>query len=104
VKSEALDLIAQVQSVQVQPITGPTHSADTDSSAPKKSMAAQHAETDAIIRSIDPRTIRREWISELTGGHNAEPSQQPALQRVVRILNVRTNHYMVHLPRSRDIL
>ena len=44
-----------------------------------------------LTRVIDPRTIRPE--------HYLDRNPQPGA-RLVRILNVRTNHYQVHLPRA----
>jgi hypothetical protein len=40
------------------------------------------------VDDLDPRTISPKHILD----------QNPAFRRVVRLLNVNTNHYMVHLP------
>jgi len=46
---------------------------------------------DAVTALVDPRTIHPEHILD---------RNQEAGNRIVRILNVRTNHYQVHLPRK----
>jgi len=57
-----------------------------------------------LTRAVDPRTIRPEHIYDRSGGVEGSDSQDPAeaavhARRIVRVLNVRTNHYQVHLPR-----
>ena len=50
------------------------------------------ADLAALRRAIDPRTIRPEHMDM----RSADPAWP--LHRVVRIVNVNTNHYMCHLP------
>jgi len=47
---------------------------------------------DFILNKLDPRSIKTENF------HEQRPLDNPPKLRIVRLLNVRTNHYMVHLP------
>lgn len=105
VKSEALDML--IASASAKPGSAGAHSdavgsqpGGTDSATKKVTDAQRIAESDELIRNLDPRTIRPEHLSDNSQYSATQPDgSAQTLERIVRILNVRTNHYMVHLPR-----
>lgn len=68
----------------------PPHPGPTWFAAARRAIQGFLAEQGDLTRVIDPRTIRPE--------HYLDRNQEGGA-RLVRILNVRTNHYQVHLPR-----
>lgn len=68
----------------------PPHPGPTWFAAARRAIQGYLAEQGDLTRVIDPRTIRPE--------HYLDRNQDGGA-RLVRILNVRTNHYQVHLPR-----
>jgi len=91
VKSEALELI-YLASQKLRELK------EKSNSSQKRNLSSEKDEgkldTNMMIAKIDPRTIRSEHILD----RNA--FDEDAQKRVVRILNVNTNHYQVHLPSS----
>lgn len=62
--------------------------------APEVATArAGGGEKNVDVRDIDPRTIRPGLIGEFNGGGGSS-------KRIVRVMNLGTNHYQVHLPRA----
>ena len=68
----------------------PPHPGPTWFRAARRALQTFLSEQGDLTRVIDPRTIRAEHYLDR---NNVDGS------RLVRILNVRTNHYQVHLPR-----
>jgi len=68
----------------------PPHPGPSWFPAARRALQTFLAQQGDLTRVIDPRTIRPE--------HYLDRNHQDGA-RVVRILNVRTNHYQVHLPR-----